>query len=71
MSANISRDYEQNRLSYLAAQETMENLEGELSKIEGQMIDSFINDARVFASTLTTWELVVKNRNLNFVSKRD
>lgn len=69
MSTSVNTNYDQNRHAYLAAQDTIETLHEDLAKIERQMIDKFINDAKVFASTLTTYDLAVKNRNLNFIAK--
>jgi hypothetical protein len=65
-AANIEANYDQNRMKYLAAQETIDNLREALAKVERQQIGRFINDARVFASTLTTFELTVKGNNLKF-----
>ncbi len=66
MSANIAADYEQNRMNYVSAQETIDNLHEAIAKVERQQIDRFINEAKIFASTLATHELVVKNYSLNF-----
>ncbi len=66
MSANVATDYEKNRMNYVSAQETIDNLHEAIAKVERQQIDRFINEAKVFASTLATHELVVKNYSLNF-----
>ena len=67
MSANVAANYEQNKMNYVSAQETISNLHEAIAKVERQQIDKFINEARVFALTLATHELVVKNYSLNFV----
>ena len=68
MPTKNESSYEVNRLNYISAQETINNLHESLAKVERQAIDRFINEAKVFASTLTTHELVVKNHNLNFIA---
>jgi len=65
-STNKTTNYEQQRLGYINARDTLRSSHNDISAVENQMIDTFINDAKVFASTLVTYELVVKNRVIQF-----
>jgi hypothetical protein len=59
-------EYDESRMKYLAAEDTIIDLEGELAKKERQLIDEQLNNLRIWGSTLVRHTLTLKGTSLTF-----